>query len=97
MEPQGGADGSGLVLVPIQAADPQADRTVVELRRMPDGQLALPIFSDLDALVAGCGPAQPWMLLPTERLADLRAELGFDGVIVDVELPAAHHEGDGDG
>lgn len=54
--------------------------------RMPDGRLALPVFSDLDTLVASCGERQPWMLLPVERLSSLQNELGFDGVVIDVPL-----------
>lgn len=47
-------------------------------------------YSSLDAFLAGCGPDQPWVLLPQDRLA----QFGRDGsgrfifsVLLDVPMP----------
>lgn len=82
--------------MPIGSADPHATETVVELRVLSDGTTVVPVYRDRDRLVAGCGPWQPWMLMPMEKLADLREVLGFEQIMLDVELPPEERKGSDD-
>ncbi len=76
-----------LLHVPIREAYPAAVRTIVELRVLPDGTRMLPVYTDRARLLASCGDGQPWMLIPSIRLDALHTVLGFDQIMVNVELP----------
>ena len=43
-------------------------------------------YSALDFLVAGCGEAQPWVAVPTERVTELQRLSGAETVLWDVAL-----------
>lgn len=75
-----------LVHVPIRSADPEATETVVELRILPEGTTVAVAYTSRESVVACCGDAQPWMLIPLERLADLAEVLGFDQILLDVPV-----------
>lgn len=63
--------------------DPDAE---IELRQTTDGRLALLAFTSLDALVSGCGSAQPWIAFPTDRLDDVVEASGAGVVLWDITL-----------
>lgn len=66
----------------------------MELRQTVNGEMVVLAFGALDALVEGCGPHQPWICLPADRLPDLVHSAGADGVLWDVALePAQRHRG----
>lgn len=69
-------------------ADPAAARPL--LRRTRDGRLALLVHTALDRLHRCCGDEQPWVLIRTDRLAELRRTEPFDLLLPDVVIPAAH-------
>ncbi|WP_305093349.1 SAV_915 family protein [Prescottella sp. R16] len=60
----------------------------LELRRLPDGRLALPAYTTLDQLVTCCGPHQPWASVDDTGLRDVAQTTGYDTVLLDAELPA---------
>lgn len=77
-----------VVYVPAQLPAPGEAEVVLELRRLQDGRVALLAFSAMDRLVASCGEAQPWALVQTSRLDDLREQGGgWDVVLLDPFLP----------
>jgi hypothetical protein len=59
----------------------------VDLRQTRDGRLALLVYSALDRLVACCGEDQPWTVLPSQNLEQIRLETGFELVFLDLEIP----------
>lgn len=74
------------------------DEAVLELRHTDQGELAVLAYGSLDALVDGCGPAQPWICLPAERLDELVGRSGADGVLWEPELSEEQrHNPFGDG
>lgn len=75
-----------VVYVPC-AAVPDGDEVQVVFRRTLDGRLALVIYTALDRLVDCCGPHQPWILLPTEKLAEVKKVQHYDVIYLDLEMP----------
>lgn len=62
--------------------DPQ-----VEVRELKDGRLALLAYTALDRLGDLCGQQQPWILVRTPDLAEIKDRQSFDVVIFDLEVP----------
>ncbi|WP_280761589.1 SAV_915 family protein [Prescottella agglutinans] len=62
----------------------------MELRRLPDGRLALPAYTSLDQLVNCCGGHQPWAAVDDDGLREVRRSTGYDVVLLDAELPPEH-------
>lgn len=75
-----------LVYVASQPLASMNDDAVLELRPTDHGELAVVAYESLDALVEGCGPAQPWLCVPRERLEELVRRSGADGVLWEPEL-----------
>ncbi|OLT44712.1 hypothetical protein BJF85_19775 [Saccharomonospora sp. CUA-673] len=65
-------------------ATQQAD---IELRRTPDGRLALLAYSAVDRLVECCGPHQPWILAQTSDLPKLHERQPYEMILLDAEIP----------
>ncbi|WP_022867440.1 SAV_915 family protein [Schaalia vaccimaxillae] len=61
--------------------------TEVELRRLTDGRIALLAYTALDRLADHCGPYQPWVLIPTDRLDEIERDQNFDVILLDAEIP----------
>lgn len=76
-----------MVYVPTRQAHCQAEDIEVELRPLEDGRVALLAYSALDRLVACCGDAQPWALLPASAVDEVAEGTPFDVVLLDIELP----------
>lgn len=72
-------------------ADPA--EAVVEMRQTRDGRLAMMTYSALDRLKYCCGEDQPWMVVPTPTLDDIRQAQPFDLVLLDIEIPEEHRHG----
>lgn len=87
--------------VPVSAAQPesgeQAGEIGLELRQTVDGGLVLLTFTALDRLIDGCGEHQPWVVIPAERLADIKDATGVTGIVLDVGLPEELRHGHGGG
>ncbi|MGH3440271.1 MAG: SAV_915 family protein, partial [Sciscionella sp.] len=95
---QTGAAGSQLAYVASQHVADMGDEAVLELRETDQGELAVLAFGSLDALVGGCGPQQPWICLPAERLDELVRRSGADGVLWEPALSEEQrHKPFGDG
>lgn len=58
----------------------------VELRETQDGRRALLAYTALDRLARCCGPDQPWVLYPTDKLGHLGID--YDVIYLDLEIPA---------
>lgn len=80
-----------VVYVPVGSV-PEGDSVDIVFRRTLHGRLALVLYTALDRLVDGCGPHQPWILLPTERLVEVHEHNPFDVVYFDLEMPEEERE-----
>ncbi len=80
--------GKTVVYLPVAApmGDDQENVTV-QLRNTDAGELVLPVFSGLDALVAACGEDQAWVSVTAGDLDGLVAQSGADSVMVDAPVP----------
>lgn len=93
-----GSRGSGLpmeqlglppvVYVPSQQMAPGETELNLELRYLTGGEVAVLAYTSLDRLVAACGNAQPWALLGSEQVWELRDNGTVDVIAVDPEIPA---------
>ena len=73
---------------PGQSKDEQSSKELaIELRQTRDGRLALLVYSAMDRLIAHCGPAQPWTILATQDLEQVRLATGFELVLLDLDIP----------
>lgn len=59
----------------------------IELRRTPDGRVALVAFTALDRLIDCCGEHQPWIMINTEHLPKIHQVNPYDVIVLDSELP----------
>lgn len=86
-EPPGG-------LVPPVVYLPVRDATTtpptVEVRTGRDGDVALLAYTALDRLLRCCGDSQPWVLVRTDGLDEVRSRQPFDAVLFDVVVPDRH-------
>jgi SseB protein N-terminal domain len=86
-----------MVYVPCtMPSPPDADTLSIEFLEMADGRTGLPAYSALDRLVAHCGPQQPWVVLPSEKLDEVAEHVAFDFILLDVDFPAEHRRQVGD-
>ncbi|MGH4019635.1 MAG: SAV_915 family protein [Pseudonocardiaceae bacterium] len=83
----------GHVYVPVAEVDAEMTETRFEGRQLPGGEVAALAYSTLEELVARTGEQQPWILLPSERLLALQQQLGFDRVVLDLEVPEEQRHG----
>jgi hypothetical protein len=75
-----------VLYVPVE--DPWAsDELTIEFRWLADGRLALVAYTALDRLVNGCGPHQPWAIMPTTKLDEIDLHQPYDVILLDVEIP----------
>lgn len=89
-----GADEDGeqapfppVVYVPCSSTEPQDGQLLLDVRQLEDGRTALPVFSSTESLVRCCGPSQPWVAMPSEKLEGLDDLVGYDGLLLDVAIP----------
>jgi hypothetical protein len=75
-----------IVYVPC-APEQSSGELTVDLRETRDGRLALLVYSAMDRLVAHCGPAQPWTIMATQDLEQLRLATGFELILLDLDIP----------
>lgn len=59
----------------------------LDLRETPDGRSVLLVYTALDRLVEGCGPQQPWVLLPVAELGAEGGRTAPDLILFDVAVP----------
>lgn len=62
----------------------------VDLRPTRDGRTALLVYSAMDRLVHCCGPAQPWVVMPSKDLDKITERVRVDLILLDIEIPAEH-------
>lgn len=58
-----------------------------EVRELRDGRAALLAYTALDRLADSCGPEQPWVVVPTASLSEVKRRQPFDVVIFDMVVP----------
>lgn len=75
-----------VVYVPCGPA-PNPDEMIIDLRATKDGRLALLVYSAMDRLVAHCGPHQPWTVMFTKDLEQVRLATGFELILLDIDIP----------
>jgi len=77
-----------VVYVPSQQMEQGETELNLELRYLTGGEIAVPAYTSLDRLVAACGSAQPWALLRSEQVWELRDNGTVDVIALDPEMPA---------
>ncbi len=85
------------VFIPSASAPDGDGHAEIQLRRTNEGELALPVFTSAQTLVACCGEDQPWVAFYAESLPDLVAATGADGIAQDAEMPRDSGGGTGHG
>lgn len=76
-----------MVYLPCAAPAVAGADVDVPLRRAKDGRSVLIVYTALDRLVAGCGPEQPWALVPTASLGTVGDGGPPELILFDVEIP----------
>jgi hypothetical protein len=76
-----------VVYVPCSAVGADDDTISVDLRSTRDGRLALLVYSALDRLVHCCGDDQPWVVMTTASLEQVRRATEFEVILLDVVIP----------
>lgn len=72
----------------LPVADAGSGQTYeVEMRPTNDGRVALLAYTALDRLADCCGPHQPWVLYPTDRLEELGQSQPYDVIYLDMPIP----------
>jgi hypothetical protein len=79
-----------IVYVPCAPRRSEDAELTVDLRQTREGKLALLAYTALDRLIDCCGPEQPWAVLPTADLEQVRLATSFDIILFDVEIPPEH-------
>ncbi|RMI13321.1 SAV_915 family protein [Cellulomonas triticagri] len=82
-----------VLYVPCETATTSDGEARLSLRTTRDGRIALLAYTALDRLVTCCGPDQPWVLVPTDRMDDIARTQQFDVVYLDLMVPEVHRVG----
>jgi hypothetical protein len=87
-----------VVYVPARQPAPDDTDVTLVLRELADGRVALLAYTAMDRLVAACGERQPWALVQSSRLEEMRTQGGgWDVVLLDPHLPdELREDADGD-
>lgn len=85
-----------ILYVPVADYLSDSDELTIEFRQLHDGRTALVAFTALDRLIAGCGSAQPWVVLSTEKLAEIDRHTPYDVILLDVQIPEDQQRQPGD-
>lgn len=73
----------------LVACEPADEGARVLLVRAGDDVVLLPAWSSYERLVTACGGDQPWVAVALDEVAELRAQVGADAVVLDVDLAGA--------
>jgi hypothetical protein len=79
-----------IVYVPCAPSRAGDQDLTVDLRQTLDGRLALLAYTALDRLIDCCGPEQPWAVMRTADLEQIRVTSGFEIILLDLEIPPEH-------
>jgi hypothetical protein len=63
------------------------DGRSVEVRRLKDGRRALLAYTAIDRLAEHCGANQPWVLVETSELEQVKQRQPFDVLVPDMHVP----------
>lgn len=66
------------------------EEQLVEIRELKDGRRALLAYTALDRLLDLAGDRQPWVLVRTEDLGQIKQEQPYEVVIFDLDVPASY-------
>lgn len=66
------------------------EEQLVEIRELKDGRRALLAYTALDRLLELAGERQPWVLVRTEDLGQIKKAQPYDVVIFDLDVPASY-------
>jgi hypothetical protein len=77
-----------VLYLPVRDYQPDARDVAIDFRRTRDGRTALLAYTALDRLIDGCGSAQPWVVLPTSKLDEIKEHSPYDMILLDVRIPA---------
>jgi hypothetical protein len=79
--------------IPCETETTSTGEVRLSLRTTRDGRVALLAYTALDRLVTCCGPNQPWVLVPTDRMDEIGEGQRFDVVHLDLMVPDEHRVG----
>lgn len=85
-----------MLYVPVHEYADNVHDLTVDFRRLPDGRLALFAYTALDRLIAGCGTAQSWILLPTVKLDEIGEHTPYDVIVLDMKVESEPVRNGGD-
>ncbi|WP_169336092.1 SAV_915 family protein [Actinopolyspora halophila] len=92
-EPAEPSPSPEVVYLPCQRVMHSGEHSsTVELRRTDHDELALPVFTSLERLVACCGGNQAWVSVESSSIDDIVARSGADAVAVDQMMPGTEEE-----
>jgi hypothetical protein len=78
------------VIAPARPRAAGGSRDVVfEMRRQPDGRIALPVFSSVAELLDALGDYQPWVCLPLRSVLAVAGPSAAVEVVIDPAVDAA--------
>ncbi|MEU6131119.1 SAV_915 family protein [Saccharopolyspora sp. NPDC047091] len=73
--------------LPAERITDRNQPVTLELRALTDGTTAMLAFTTLEALVTGCGEAQPWIAVEETSVPDLQRRCGAGQILWDVSVP----------
>jgi hypothetical protein len=88
------AEQGGPVLVPVGAPPTEGDPPGLPFYDLGGGLVSV-AYTSRQALVAACGPDQPWVAVERARLAEALAGVGVQRVLLDTRVesdPAASYD-----
>ncbi|WP_406692864.1 SAV_915 family protein [Saccharopolyspora sp. ID03-671] len=81
--------------LPCERVGPRDREANIELRQDGDQRVVMLAYSSLEALIRGCGEAQPWLAVPVNRISQVEQDTGAEIVLWDLDLPSeARRQGD---
>lgn len=76
-----------MLYLPVEELEGGEKRAVV--RNLVDGRACLLAYTALDRLAEKCGANQPWILVSTSNIANLKEIQPFDTLAFDLDVPLA--------
>lgn len=86
LDGHGAADGRVLLFAPSVPGAAEDGGPALALKPLEDGRLAMPLYTSLESLVAGCGEVQPWVALEESTVEQVFLDSGADVAMVDAAL-----------
>lgn len=80
-----------VLFVPTRPRDGSGS-SLLEMRTLTDGRLALPAYTSLERLTSCCGPQQPWIAIDAHGLRETENDTGYEVVLLDAAMPVSEQK-----